>query len=110
MLTPKELSGIIPMLSSEHPQVVVKSKETKLWLAECGKEDLADLRLASYAFIGGDVDKLPDFQEYMFVEGKDLTSIVLKGRVLNDTSITRDLTGYMFANSKKFGSYIVFWK
>ncbi|MCH7479787.1 MAG: hypothetical protein IIC79_00180 [Chloroflexi bacterium] len=110
MLTPKELSGIIPMLSSEHPQVVVKSKETKLWLAECGKEDLADLRLASYAFIGGDVDKLPDFQEYMFVEGKDLTSVVLKGRVLNDTSITRDLTGYMFANSKKFGSYIVFWK
>lgn len=111
MLAPKELSGIIPMFSSELPQVVVKSKETKLWLGECGNDYLADLRIASFEFVGGDMDKLSDFQEYMIIEGKDLNSIVLKrGVVLNATSIMRDLKQYMFINSKRIGSYVVVWK
>ena len=110
MLTPRELSGIIPMVSSKHPQVVIKSKEVTLWLGECGKDDLAELRLASAAFVGGDIDSLSYFQEYLEVEGKTLTSIVLARRVLTPTSVKGDLLKYMFVNSKQIGPYNVFWK
>ena len=110
MLTPKELSGMIPMVSSEHPQVVINSNEVRLWLGECGKDDLADLRLASSDFVGGSKRKLSKFQEYLNVEGRNLNSIVLVRRVLTDTSIKRVLQEYMFVNSKHIGPYNVYWK
>ena len=110
MLTPKELSGMIPMVSSEHPQVVINSNEVRLWLGECGKDDLADLRLASSDFVGGSKRKLSEFQEYLNVEGRNLNSIVLARRVLTDNSIKRVLQEYMFVNSKHIGPYNVYWK
>lgn len=110
MLAPRELSGIIPMLSSRHPQVRVRTDGVLLWFAECGAPELGTVRVGASEFVGGNRDRFPDFQEFLSIEGRIVRSIVLRGELMQSEDVRALLETHRFVNRRTVGAYVVVWR
>ena len=110
MLAPPELSGIIPLLSSQHPQMRIRTEGVRLWMRSCGKPALAGIRIGASEFAGGDFKQFADFKDLLDREGEIIQSLVMHEKLITDDQVAPLLEGYQFIHQGVAGSYRVFWK
>ncbi len=110
MLAPPGLSGIIPMLDSKYPQVRVRTEGVYLWLDNCGKRELATIRIGASEFIGGHASSFSDFQELLSSEEEIIRSIVIHKKSLEIKNVQTLLVSHQFTNRTVVGSYVVLWR
>ncbi len=110
MLAPPEISGLIPIFSSQHPQLIIRSEEVSLWLSACNLPDqIAENRLGAASFIGGDPEGFQEFQEFLEIESVYTRSIIIADDLNNDT-VKRLLNFYGYTNQNVLNSYRIYWK
>lgn len=110
MLTSHLLSGIIPILSSGHPQIHNKGSIFNVWLRNCGRSDIAVLRTEAEAFVHGDVSRFSDFKTFLEVEGDSVTSIVVRKKVMNVDGLNEVLKKHLFLTQIEVENYVIFFK
>ena len=108
MLAPLPISGIIPIFSSQHPQMIIRSDEVIPWLSACNLPDqIAENRLGAASFIGGDPEGFQDFQEFLEIESVYTRSIVIADDMNSDT-VNRLLITYGYTNQNTIDSYQIY--
>lgn len=74
MLSPYPMSGIIPMIDSEHPQVCVRRDGVRLWTKS---PDHAENRIGACQFVGGEGEEVSDL-ESVIEEGVASSFLIAK--------------------------------
>jgi len=109
MLAPIEISGVIPIFSSQHPQMIIRSEEVRLWLSACNLPDqIAENRLGAASFIGGDPEGFQDFQEFLEIES--YTRSIVIANDMNSDTVNKLLNTYGYTNQNAIGSYQIYWR
>ena len=66
MLAPPEISGLIPIFSSNHPQIRIQENEVYLWLTSCGRPmEVSEARIGAANFISGKPKYFDEFQSFL---------------------------------------------
>ena len=110
MLAPGGISGIIPMVSSGHQQMVIRREEVRLWLGECGRDNYARIRIAASKYVQGDDSKILEFRQFLLNEGDQVKSIIMIRDGNSRIFARADLKNYGFVNKMNIGNYVAFWK
>jgi hypothetical protein len=110
MLAPPGLSGVIPMLSSKHPQVRIRTDGVLLWLANCGIPEVAAIRIRASEFVRGDVSRFPEFRGFLNTEGEIIRSIVMHRESTRVENVQALLETYQFIHQRTVGDYVVVWR
>ncbi|MBI9047143.1 MAG: hypothetical protein JEZ06_21835 [Anaerolineaceae bacterium] len=111
MLAPPEISGVIPMLSSKHPQVSIWGDGVRLWLGNCGlSPHVASKRIAATEFIGGDQSNYSEFQDFLNTEGEIIDSIVMLRTIIESEDVKTQLAIHDFKHQSTVENYIVLWR
>jgi hypothetical protein len=111
-LAPQPLSGILPLLSAEYPQLAVRSEGVQLWLGSCGVPHRAEIRLRAAQFAAGsDMQYYPEFITLLGTEGDLIQNMVLHEDVFfMIPEIEPILIKYGFQNQAKIPPYRAVWK
>jgi len=110
MLAPTGLSGAIPIVSAEHPQIRIREDGVKLWLESCGMpEAFARRRLGASSFVGGEYKNLSDFERFLEIEDNILTSIVIHESV-STPPVRKIIEDHGFKLHKKINPFVILTK
>ena len=110
MLAPPGLSGAVPIVSAEHPQIRIREDGVKLWLESCGMpEAFARRRLGASAFVDGEYKYFSDFERFLEIEADILTSIVIHESVLTPP-VRQTIEDQGFRFYKKVNPFIILTK
>jgi hypothetical protein len=107
MLAPTGLSGVVPMMSSKHPQVRIRRDGVRLWLANCGRPEAAASRIGASEFVGGDRSMLPEFREFLSTEGETIRCIIMRRELTELESAQDILETYQFVNHATVGDHVI---
>ena len=107
-LAPLEISGVISIFSSQHPQLIIRSDEVIPWLSTCNlPEKIAENRLGAASFIGGDPEGFQNFLEFLEIESVYTRSIIIPDDMNSDT-VNRLLKTYGYTNKNALDSYQIY--
>ncbi len=110
MLVSRKLAGMIPMMSSSHPQMYNWYTSFDLWLSKCGKADIAEIRRGAEEFVGGKKKYYSDFKTLLALEGDLIGSIVIDEKVMDVDGLPELLEKYAFVNQINVENFVIFWK
>jgi hypothetical protein len=109
MLAPKNLSGAIPMLSADRPQMRLRNDGVRHWLEQRGAREDAERRIRASEFVGG-ADPSQDAFRWLVEHYPNLESLVLHRSVeLGDDTLAL-LRELGFSEEKSVGSHRLLWK
>jgi len=109
MLAPFTIAGLIPVLSSNYPQLRDLNDGTRFWLDQQGRKDEAELRIQGADFLDGDDEQdFPSFQSIVGQYKAVLSSIVCSISVCNEQRVQTVFKDNGFSLSATVGSYAVY--
>jgi hypothetical protein len=109
MLAPKRLSGVIPMLSADRPQMRLRDDGVRFWLEERGAAEDAERRIRASDFVGG-AGSGEDALRALVEQYPDLRTLVLHGSVELGGETRALLLGLGFSREQTAGSHRLLWK
>jgi hypothetical protein len=109
MLAPKDLAGMIAMLNSNHPQLCIREGAVRLWLANGGQGEDAELRIRASDFVSGSGEDFSALRTVVEQNSARLRSIVIKDSVDNDDRVKDLLVGAHFGFRRSIPGYVVVW-
>ncbi len=104
MLAPFSLSGPIVMVSSDHPQMRVRSDGVLLWL---GKKQ-AERRIGASKYGEGSGGTLRDFQEV--AEDRSVCSVVVADSVAERGEVRATLSSAGYKTGRRVSGYVVYMR
>ena len=109
MLAPKNLSGVIPMLSADRPQMRLRNDGVRHWLEQRGAREDAERRIQASQFVAG-TDPHQDAFRWLVEEYPSLESLVLHRSVELDGDTRALLRDLGFSRETTVGSHRLLWK
>jgi hypothetical protein len=109
MLAPKRLSGVIPMLSADRPQMRLRNDGVRYWLEERGAAEDAERRIQASDFVGG-AGSGEDAFRALVERYPELRTLVLHPSVELDGDTLALLHRLGFSREKRVGSHRLLWK
>lgn len=109
MLAPPELSGVIPIFSSNHPQMRIRKEEVALWISVCNRPaQVAKYRLGATTFAQGNTEYFHDFKLFLENENGITRSIVLLEDII-DERLIKLLNTYGYSQKYIDKDYQIYW-
>jgi len=106
MLAPLPYSGVIPMLTSDYPQVRIRENGVLLWWSERGMPETAERRLRASRFVGGEIGFYDDFRALL---EEDVVDVIVMTSGAYDVAEDQ-LPAYGFSRTETVGPFVVAWK
>jgi len=106
MLAPYPISGIVPMLSSDFPQICVRGSGLKIWSLKNGHPGEAERRVNAWKFVNGKGGKLNDF--IYIIEKYCVQTLVIRKHVLKNNDVQSLIIKEGFIISLIIDEYAVF--
>jgi hypothetical protein len=109
MLAPKSLSGVIPMLSADRPQMRLRKDGVRYWLGQRGAGEDAERRIRASQFVAG-TDPHQEAFRWVVEQYPELEALVLHRSVELGDDTRRLLRDLGFSRETTVGSHRLLWK
>jgi hypothetical protein len=96
MAAPRFVSGVIPMISDRHPQLLMRAPAEVVWLASRGKLEEGRLRSRACEFLEGRGGAIEDLESILGLHGRVLKVVVMRRPVWRKPEVKRLLGSYGF--------------